>query len=151
MATSRGRPFSFVETVQPVLDRHCVRCHGTGDEIDLTGTPWNRFTRSYWTLCGDAGWQKRIADPDLDGADLVPRFVMRNQIQVSPAGGRYGARGSRLMRLVLEGHGGAELSEDEIRRLAAWIDLNAVFYGVYEPDDQARQLRGRVVPMPELR
>ena len=23
-----GRPFSFVEVVQPVLDEHCVRCHG---------------------------------------------------------------------------------------------------------------------------
>jgi hypothetical protein len=23
-----GRPFSYVEVVQPVLDQHCVRCHG---------------------------------------------------------------------------------------------------------------------------
>ena len=35
-----GRPFSYVEVVQPVLDRHCVKCHG-GEKpdggIDLTG------------------------------------------------------------------------------------------------------------------
>ena len=29
---------------------------------------------------------------------LVPRFGMRNQVQVTPPGGMYGARGSRLMQ-----------------------------------------------------
>jgi hypothetical protein len=34
--------FSFVRTVQPVLDRYCIECHGlekTEGEIDLLGTP----------------------------------------------------------------------------------------------------------------
>ena len=28
--------------------------------------------------------------------------------------------------------------------------MNAIFYGVNHPEDQARQLRGAPVPMPEL-
>jgi hypothetical protein len=54
------------------------------------------------------------------------------------------------MQLLLDGHENVELSPDEIRRLAAWIDLNAIFYGVYDAEGQARQLAGKPVPMPEI-
>ena len=43
-----------------------------------------------------------------------------------------------------------KLDADELKRLALWIDLNAIFYGVYLPEDQARQLRGELVGMPEV-
>jgi len=36
------------------------------------------------------------------------------------------------------------------RRLALWIDLNAIFYGVYLPNDQERVRRGALVQMPEI-
>jgi hypothetical protein len=65
-------------------------------------------------------------------------------------GGEYGALGSRLMRLLREGHEDVKLDDDELERLATWIDLNAIFYGVYNPEDQARQLAGQRVPMPEI-
>ncbi len=134
-----GRPFSYVEVVQPVLDKHCLRCHGgerTEANIDLSGKPEGAFTRSYLSLCRDK--------------QLVPRFEMRNQIQVTPPGGIVGARGSRLIKLVCAGHEGVELSAAELRRLAAWIDLNAIFYGAYSLKAQARQLRGEMLPMPEI-
>ena len=35
-----------------------------------------------------------------------------------------------------------ELSRDELARIALWIDCNSVFYGVYDPAEQARQLAG---------
>ena len=150
-----GRPFSFVEVVQPVLDRHCVSCHDgekTPIGIDLTGTPHDGFTKSYWSLCRPTAdeWRRRKDHPELSALDLVPRFWQRNQIQATPPGGQYGARGSRLMKLLLEGHEDVELAAAEIRRLAAWIDLNAIFYGVYDPEAQARQLAGHRVPMPEI-
>ncbi|MCY2993145.1 MAG: hypothetical protein NTY19_35465 [Planctomycetota bacterium] len=43
-----GRPFSFIEAVQPILDRHCVRCHGgekTEKGVDLSAKPFNGFTQ----------------------------------------------------------------------------------------------------------
>ena len=147
-----GEPFSYVRVVQPVLDKHCVSCHGserTKGGLDLRGTPHQGFTQSYWALCGDGHLSKgaamhRPAEP------LVPRFAMRNQIQVTPPGGRYGARESRLMKLLVAGHENVRLSPAELRRLAAWIDLNAIFYGVNRPEDQRRQLRGETVAMPEI-
>ncbi len=149
-----GRPFSFVEVVQPVLDKQCVRCHGgekTDGDVDLTGTPHQGFTKSYWALCqGPSEWQKMVGQPELVTESLVPRYYQRNQIQVTPLGGKYGALGSRLIKLLRDGHEDVQLDADELERLAAWIDLNAIFYGVYLPEDQARQLAGEQVAMPEI-
>ena len=136
-----GRPFSYVEVVQPVLDRHCPRCHsGTKIEkgIELTGEPLNGFSKSYWSLCGDAK------------AGLVPRFAQRNQVQATPPGGQTGALGSRLLKMLRAGHNGVKLGPGELRRLAAWIDCNAVFYGTFDPAGQADQLNGERIPMPEI-
>lgn len=134
-----GRPFSYTEVVQPVLDQHCVRCHGgekTEAELALTGEPAGPFNRSYVSL--------------MTKKDLVPRFAERNQVQMTPPGGEMGALGSRLMKLLRSGHEDVVLSDEELRRLALWIDLNAIFYGVNLPEDQARMIRGEVVEMPEI-
>ena len=51
--TSGKRPIDFVVDVQPVLDKHCITCHG-GDEpkagLDLRGTPTTMFSVSYENL-----------------------------------------------------------------------------------------------------
>ena len=148
-----GRPFCFVEVVQPVLDQHCVRCHGgekTEGKIDLTATPSGHYTRSYVALCGDRDFWGAGTNPRNAAEALVPRFGARNQVQITPPGGAYGALGSRLIRLLRQGHYESQLADDDYRRLAAWIDLNAIFYGVNLPEDQARQLRGELVAMPQV-
>lgn len=148
-----GRPFSYVEVVQPILDKHCVRCHDGEKppaQIDLTAKPDRGFNRSYWTLCGDVNFWGLGTNPDNAAKALVPRFGARNQVQITPPGGLYGARGSRLLKILRAGHEGVLLEPDELARLAAWIDLNAIFYGVYLPEDQARQLAGEQVPMPQI-
>ncbi len=148
-----GRPFSYMEMVQPIWDRHCLRCHDGKKppvQIDLTSQPHQQFSRSYWTLCGDVNFWGGGTNPENAAKALVPRFGARNQLQVTPPGGMYGARGSRLIRLLRSGHEGVRLSAEELAVVAAWIDLNAIFYGVYLPEDQARQLVGEQVPMPEI-
>jgi hypothetical protein len=62
----------------------------------------------------------------------------------------YGARGSRLIKILRDGHYDVTLSDQEMRRLAAWIDCNAIFYGASRPEDQAKQLRGQVLAMPDI-
>ena len=97
-----GRPFSFMEVVQPLLREHCVRCHGPQKQdgnLDLSDTPRDGFTQSYWALCG----------------------AVRRSLRCS-------------------------VEREDLRRLAAWIDCNAVFYGVYRPDEQARQLAVKSSP-----
>ena len=146
-------PFSFVGVVQPVLDRYCVDCHG-GDEpkggVDLTGTPHKQFTKSYWSLCGDVDFGGAGTNLENAAKALVPRFGARNQVQVTPPGGLYGARGSRLLRMLRKGHHDVKLEDHEWRRLAAWIDANAVFYGAYDPERQRLQMAGQAIEMPAI-
>ncbi|MCP4645503.1 MAG: hypothetical protein GY851_33980 [bacterium] len=151
--TFGAEPFSFMRMVQPVLDEHCTECHKGDDapkDIVLTSAPMKGYTASYWSLCGDVDFWGPGTNPENAAKALVPRFGGRNQIQITPPGGQYGARGSRLMRMLRKGHKEVELSADELRRIAAWIDSNAIFYGVNDPGAQTAQLAGERVPMPEL-
>jgi len=134
-----GRPFSYVETVQPVLDKHCIRCHSAKapkGKLDLTGAPAGNWTRSYVSLTRDA---RRI-----------PRYAARNQVQVSPVGGAMSSPGSGLIRKLRKGHSNVKLTSDDLRRLGVWIDCNAIFYGHPDPAHHEAQRRGQPVPMPEI-
>ena len=134
-----GTPFSFVRFVQPILDRNCIKCHG-GEKpekgMNLTSSKSGGFTVSYASLTKSPA--------------LVPRFPQRNQIQVAEPGGTIGALGSTLMRQLRVGHKEVKLTDTELRTLAAWIDLNAVFYGSSDPADNARELRGEPIAMPAI-
>ena len=134
-----GTPFSYVRFVQPILNRHCVTCHGGAKPekgLDLTSARSGAFTISYASLT--------------KSPSLVPRFPARNQIQVTEPGGKIGALGSTLMRQLRAGHKDVKLTDTELRALAAWIDLNAVFYGSCDPADNAKELTGEPIPMPEI-
>ena len=50
---------------------------------------------------------------------------------------------SPLYYLLEQGHKGVELSPEEMRRVAIWLDCNSDFYGTYE--DTEAQKRGEVV------
>ena len=90
------------------------------------------------------------ATPPAPATPLVERFASRNQIQTTPVGGVHGALGSRLMKMLRAGHQEAKPGAADLRRLAAWIDCNAIFYGSFDPAEQAKQLAGQAIPMPEL-
>ena len=134
-----GTPFSYVRFVQPILNRHCIKCHG-GEKpekgVNLTSARSRAFTVSYDSLT--------------KSPSLVPRVPARNQIQVTEPGGKIGALGSTLMRQLRAGHKDVKLTDTELRALAAWIDLNAVFYGSCDPADNAKELAGEPIPMPEI-
>lgn len=157
-----GRPFSYVEMIQPIWNKHCVSCHGENprDEeflkhkIDLTDRSLTReecreipkmsgipetdtFNISYFTLMRDK--------------KFLPRAEMHNQIQMSEPGGGIGALGSGLIPLLRGGHAGVELTDEELAAVGMWIDMNAIFYGISAPEMQAEQRAGRPVPMQTLR
>ena len=64
--------------------------------------------------------------------------------------GQFGARGSSLTKLLLDGHHNVDLPADDLERLITWMDTNALFYGTFNHEDQARQLRGERIQGPEL-
>jgi len=54
------------------------------------------------------------------------------------------------MQILRSGHEDVELTDEELRAFAAWIDLNAVYIGTGEPDQRDKALEGKPLPMPEI-
>jgi hypothetical protein len=153
-----GRPYGFVENIQPILDAKCSRCHNDkeskgGVNLSRTIQGSHGYTASYQSLCYSKGTDgktvRRISKKNK--RPMVTYFAQRNQIQVTPEGGADGAIGSGLIQMLKAGHSKVELTVAELRRIGTWIDMNAVFYGVYEPAEQlVMQSEGKPVPMPEI-
>ena len=144
-----SRPLSYPLLVQPVLDRHCTKCHGgerTEGDVVLTGeVPESQdgdrssFSLSYLELAPlvkYAQWPVFDEDFRLSNSEPItkPDF--------------FGSRTSPLITMLREGHEGVELCDEEFERLITWADNNVLFYGTFDPEDQARQLRGERIKGP---
>ncbi len=125
-----GGFLDYPSMVQPVLDRHCVRCHGGAEGIagglDLSGGWTEHFNISYETLTnrcetqltaywiagidcmnGTALWSSQIFPPRAHGSGVAP---------LAP----------HLM------HGpGADMTRSERDLLFAWIDTNGLYHGTW--------------------
>ncbi len=122
-------PFSYARLVQPVLDRRCVPCHTekANEAINLEREPLERkWFASYVNLATKFGF-----------------WDYQHAYRTQP--GQFGARASKLLPLLENGHYGVELTPEEFRRLTLWLDLCSIFYGVYEKEGGERQLAGEVV------
>ena len=155
--------FSFAQTVQPVLNRHCVKCHSGDDgapEPELTGDRTDYFNVAYENLArkgtgaesgGDVkAYMKNFGKNPY--TSWIPTFngLEENILWITPK--TWGSPVSRLSQLVSTGHPGKDgkprisLTDDERLRIHMWIDLNVPYYGT----SQSRQndLRGcrRILP-----
>lgn len=138
-----ARPFSYPLLVQPVLDRRCVSCHGAEDPrggISLTGEPQGHYTVSYNVLASLVPFSQWTG-----GADF--RAVNSEPVSFPD---RFGARASPILRRLLAGHHDVILDQDDLERLATWMDANALFYGTFDPAGQACQQRGEELGGPGL-
>jgi len=134
------RPFCYPRLVQPVLDRHCVRCHDgkAGDlksRLVLTGEPAGTFSKSYESLKPYVRWYEW-------GGSSITQIVTRP--------GRIGADESPLLK-VLEDSTHANhvnLTDKERERFYIWLDGNVPFYGTYDEKQQLAQRNGQVIPPP---
>lgn len=122
---------SFAKTVQPVLDRYCLDCHGlkqTDGNINLLGT-------------FDATEQKvAAAFHSLLPSTAYASLTRGNRlVSIAQYGGEtwysqpkdYFAHGGTLAGLLLSGHEGVELDPESRQRIIDWLDLNAPLYGTY--------------------
>ncbi len=88
---------------------------------------------------------------------LVPeviwvRVAIPNDCSVPPALVRRAGFRHRIAprRLLHAGHHKVAPSTEELSRIGAWVDCNAIFYGGYDPKKQAKQLKGEAGAMPEV-
>jgi formylglycine-generating enzyme required for sulfatase activity len=117
-----ARGFSFKREVQPVLDRHCIRCHDGEKEshgqklLDFTAKDqngWGNFTQSYLALHPYV----RRPGPESDYHVFKPT--------------EYSADTSELIQMLKKGHHGVQLEEESWERLYTWIDLNVPDHGTW--------------------
>jgi mono/diheme cytochrome c family protein len=139
-----SNPLSYPILVQPVLDKRCVSCHSPQKpegKVILTGEPQGHYTVSYNALARLVPYSDWGAKPgDFRTVNSEPTSAIDF----------FGARGSSLTRLLRNGHYDVKLSPDEWERLITWMDANVLFYGTFDPADQARQRRGERIAGPKL-
>jgi hypothetical protein len=106
--------FSFVRSVQPVFDRHCIRCHGL--------TPKAKDGKEPLNLIGT------LAGPNLIKRKLVAWVESYKETGASKTND-YFAIASPLTMILKKGHNDVTLSKDEWDALIVWMDLNVPHYG----------------------
>jgi len=109
--------------VQPVLDKHCVRCHGEKEpaaKLDLTGALTTQFSRSYENLM-----RRR----------MVPTYREFSDWEGSPYSPpkSIGSHRSKLIAQVRKGCTGNDrkLPLADFVKLATWVDASGVYFGSY--------------------
>jgi len=108
--------------VQPVLDKHCVKCHSGAEpkaKLDLSGTLTKLFSVSYENLIN-----RRL----INNIDVNPRDAY---IPAEPPL-TFGSHKSDVAKRFLKLYRAGKVTREEFVRLVTWIDANAPFYGVYE-------------------
>jgi len=130
------RPIHYPTDVQPIFDRHCVRCH-SGDKpkagLDLSGELTEHFNRSYENLLckGLVPFIQEWTGPEpgKGGPLHVANGSMMHSEAVPPY--TYGSHKSRLIEVIRKGHNKVALPQEEFIKLVTWVDANAPFYGSY--------------------
>jgi len=137
-----SNPLSFPRLVQPVLQKHCVKCHGeqASDAPDLRQGDW-RQDKFHWYLSyrNLRPYAFHYGTPRRD--DVEHQYDYWQPARTLP--GKFGARASRLLAILDKGHYDVSLSREELRRVIVWLDANSDFFGAYHQTEA--QSRGAVV------
>jgi len=118
--------------VQPILDRHCVSCHGAEEPdggIDLTGRrAEDGFMQSFRTLFG-----LRWGETKPGGKELVSVSNRLSNHSISRVR-EFGSHRSPFITVLLDDklhRDEVKLGPDEWETLVAWVDANAPYYDTF--------------------
>lgn len=109
--------FDFTRDIQPILDKHCVECHGADrreGHVDLCGDKTEMYTISYETI--------------------VHRGLVhdnRNEPKANDRPYAYGSARSRLLDFFRGSHYDAKANDHEMKMLRLWIETSACYPGTY--------------------
>lgn len=116
--------FDFPRDIQPILDRHCVRCHDTDRHdlqhgrraggVILTGDRGPFFSHSFWMLTVSGQFSD---GRNLPRSNYAPRTL--------------GSAASPLLKLLDGSHYNAALTLHERSMVRLWIDSGAPYAGTY--------------------
>ncbi|MDR0610679.1 MAG: hypothetical protein LBG58_11250 [Planctomycetaceae bacterium] len=126
-------PIDYPSMIQPILNRHCVHCHGGQNGIesglDLTGGWTEYFNNSYENLVSRR--EVIYIAPLIGGIDCMNGTAHWSaQILGTYA---HGSGKSPLADLVISGHQERfpKMTQVERELILAWIDSNGLYYGTW--------------------
>ena len=125
-----SNPFSYPRLVQPVLDRNCVPCHTKKENAAKAPNLGREPMKNKWFASYNS---------------LIDKYAFTNygnNLYTTP--GKFGAQASKLYEMLAKGHKKVKLSPEDMHRITLWLDCSSMFYGVYEGDRGAAQLRGEI-------
>ncbi|OVE82140.1 hypothetical protein BVY04_01775 [bacterium M21] len=132
---------SFRRVVQPVLDKHCIKCHdGSEAKLKAFNLKDNEMVAAPIGYDKDEGPQHAVSTSFLNLLKHVEyvRVGGYDGLTVPSDANSTGSRASNVMKVLKKGHSKVKLSTDEWRAIAAWIDCNAPFYGDFENIETAK-------------
>lgn len=149
-----GRGFSFPQMIQPILDAKCVTCHSGPDTHppDLRGAPvWDKLARKFWNQSYHVLISTdRPGPPANDTQQTLGviaetsrylNWIGRWSVPVMIPPYSHGSARSPLISLLRQGHEGVKLTQEEMDKLACWIDLALPHSGAWTegmaPEDEA--------------
>ncbi|MHC4247890.1 MAG: HzsA-related protein [Planctomycetota bacterium] len=114
---------SFMRTVQPVLDRYCIKCHGlekTEKKVNFIHDGKNNWPSSYLALC--ARGEHRVGYKPFMGDNGPTKYnVSRPR--------RFYAYKNKVSHMLLKNHSKVNIDRDSYMRVIEWLDTNAQCYG----------------------
>lgn len=122
------RAIHYTTDVQPILDRRCASCH-SGESpaagLDFSGTKTRLFSRSYENLVGRGLVGRMVNEIGPNGAGKHANVEAADPLT-------YGSHTSPLVKMLLAGGHGVQLTREEFVRIVTWIDANSPFYGSWD-------------------
>ena len=106
----------FPRDIQPILDKHCVRCHDYekfAGGVVLTGDRGPIYSHAYTTLMSSG----QVSHGHDAVGNLPPRAI--------------GSGASPLMKLVSGSHYEAKLTPHEVKTVRLWIESGGPYPGTY--------------------
>ena len=123
----------YASMVQPVLNRHCVRCHGGTEDIagglDLSGGWTEHFNISYENLTNRV--ETQLMAYWIAGIDCMNGTALWSS-QIFPPR-FHGSGAAPLADVICSGHDGQipDMTRAERDLMMAWIDTNGLYYGTW--------------------
>jgi len=123
------RMVHFNQDIQPILDKHCIGCHGRDKpkgELTLTGDVTTHFSRSY----------ENLAKKNLVSYLHTAGFGSSHVPAEPPL--TFGSHRSKLVERIQKAPCKANITREEFIRIVTWIDANAPFYGTHQGKKNSR-------------
>ena len=148
--SSPRRVIDYALDVQPVLDKHCITCHGKEKAeggLRLDGELTRLFNVSYEQLVPDRYEPEKFIDRDLVGLTIGEHHPKTGNVEYLPPK-TLGSHSSVLAAMLSDGkivltdldkqkraekwraaHPDIRLTAEERIRVTTWIDTNCQYYG----------------------